>query len=67
MREIQREGRTLFYVSHSPGSVRKMCKRALVLDKGALGFDGPVDEGIHYLKYDSDDTNSEDDELGADI
>ena len=67
MREIKEEGRTLFYVSHSPGSVRKMCDRALVLEKGRLGFDGPVDEGIRYLKYDGDDTNSEDDEFGADI
>jgi ABC-2 type transport system ATP-binding protein len=67
MQEVKDEGRTLFYVSHSPGSVRKMCDRALVLDKGVLGFDGPVDEGIHYLKYDTDDTSSEDDEIGADI
>ncbi len=67
MREIKEEGRTLFYVSHSPGSVRKMCDRAIVLEKGSLGFDGPVDEGIRYLKYDSDDPNSEDDELGTDI
>ena len=67
MQEIKDEGRTIFYVSHSPGSVRKMCDRAIVLEKGALGFDGAVDEGIRYLKYDGDDTNPEDDELGADI
>ena len=72
MQKIKAEGRTIFYVSHSPGSVRKMCERALVLEKGVLGFDGPVDEGIRFLKYDSDETNSEDDdpdddELGADI
>jgi ABC-2 type transport system ATP-binding protein len=71
MQEIKAEGRTLFYVSHSPGSVRKMCQRALVLEKGVLAFDGPVNEGIHYLKYDTDtDTDDEtvaDDEIGADI
>jgi ABC-2 type transport system ATP-binding protein len=67
MQEIKDEGRTIFYVSHSPGSVRKMFDRAIVLEKGALGFDGAVDEGIRYLKYDGDDTNPEDDELGADI
>jgi ABC-2 type transport system ATP-binding protein len=50
----------------------------LVLEKGVLGFDGPVDEGIRYLKYDddTDDVNSEepdadeseiDEELGADV
>ena len=72
MDEIKKEGRTLFYVSHAPASVRKMCDRVLVLEQGVLGFDGPVDEGIRYLKYDDeDDVNSEenqdDDELGADI
>ena len=70
MQEIKAEGRTMFYVSHSPGSVRKMCDRALVLDKGVLAFDGPVDEGIHFLKYDDadiDDETAQDDELGADI
>jgi ABC-2 type transport system ATP-binding protein len=72
MDEIKKEGRTLFYVSHAPASVRKMCDRVLVLEKGVLGFDGPTDEGIHYLHYDDveDDVNSEeqdDDELGADV
>lgn len=69
MKEIKSEGRTMFYVSHSPGSVRKMCDRALVLEKGVLAFDGPVEEGIHFLKYDvdADDTTIEDDEIGADI
>jgi ABC-2 type transport system ATP-binding protein len=77
MQEIREEGRTLVYVSHAAGSVRKMCDRVLVLEKGVLGFDGPVDEGIRYLKYDDpdDDVNSEDsedsedvdEELGADI
>jgi ABC-2 type transport system ATP-binding protein len=72
MQEIKDDGRTLFYVSHAPASVRKMCDRVLVLEKGVLGFDGPTDEGIHYLHYDDveDDVNSEeqeDDELGADV
>jgi ABC-2 type transport system ATP-binding protein len=68
MEEIKKEGRTLFYVSHAPGSVRKMCDRALVLVDGRLGFDGPVAEGIHFLKYDdSDGPDQDDDHLGADI
>ena len=72
MQEIKDDGRTLFYVSHAPASVRKMCDRVLVLEKGVLGVDGPTDEGIRYLHYDDveDDVNSEeqeDDELGADV
>lgn len=72
MQEIRDEGRTLFYVSHAAGSVRKMCDRVLVLEKGKLAFDGPTDAGIKYLHYEDteDDVNSEeesDDELGADV
>jgi ABC-2 type transport system ATP-binding protein len=72
MDEIKKEGRTLLYVSHAPASVRKMCDRVLVLEKGKLAFDGPTHEGIKFLKYDDDDDmnsdeNQDDDELGADI
>ena len=76
MQEIRNTGRTLFYVSHSAPSVRRMCDRVLVLEKGVLGYDGPVKEGIRYLKYDNDpddvsseteDDFDEDAELGSDI
>ena len=71
MEEIRATGRTLFYVSHAPGSVRKMCERVLVLEKGRLAFDGPTDEGIKFLHYDDsdedDDNTEEPDDLGADI
>jgi ABC-2 type transport system ATP-binding protein len=78
MQEIRKEGRTLLYVSHAAGSVRKMCDRVLVLEKGVLGFDGDVNEGIRYLHYDDDDdvsmpegedddSEDMDEELGADV
>jgi ABC-2 type transport system ATP-binding protein len=73
MQEIKDEGRTLFYVSHAPGSVRKMCDRVIVLDKGRLAFDGATNDGIKFLRYDDveDDVNSDeehdDDDLGADV
>jgi ABC-2 type transport system ATP-binding protein len=76
MQEIRDEGRTMLYVSHAAASVRQMCDRVLVLEKGALGFDGPVDEGIRYLHYDDADTDEkptgeiediEDEVLGADV
>jgi ABC-2 type transport system ATP-binding protein len=76
MQEIRAEGRTLFYVSHAAGSVRRMCDRVLVMEKGALGFDGPVDEGIKYLRYDNEDEDDieqeqegddEDSDYGAEI
>ena len=70
MEEIRKEGRTLFYVSHAPGSVRRMCERVIVLENGRVGFDGDVDQGITYLKYDEDtgpDEPVHDDDFGADI
>jgi ABC-2 type transport system ATP-binding protein len=73
MEEIKKEGRTLFYVSHSAPSVRRMCDRVLVLEKGVLGFDGPVLEGIKFLKYDNDpddvasESENDDDELDAEL
>jgi ABC-2 type transport system ATP-binding protein len=72
MQEIRDGGRTLVYVSHAAGSVRRMCDRVIVLEQGKVGFDGDVIAGIKYVKYDSGDETqeeleSEDDDLGADI
>jgi ABC-2 type transport system ATP-binding protein len=75
MEEIRQSGTTLFYVSHATGSVRKMCDRVLVLEKGRLMFDGDVDEGIRFLHYDEDNEDElaveaeeeMDEEMGADI
>ncbi|GGD27703.1 ABC transporter ATP-binding protein [Nocardioides daphniae] len=71
MDEIRDSGTTIFYVSHAPGAVRSLCSRVLVLEKGKLVFDGGVDEGIHFLHYDDDDSkvggDKTDDGLGADV
>jgi ABC-2 type transport system ATP-binding protein len=69
MQEVRDSGRTLFYVSHAAGSVRKMCDRVIVLEKGRVGFDGGVNAGIRYLKYDDDKDNEDqvDEEIGNDI
>src|SRR4051812_31210032 len=69
MEEIKAEGRTMFYVSHSAPSVRRMCDRVIVLEKGRVGFDGDTDQGIRYLKYDNDDDDvaSEEAESGEDF
>lgn len=60
MKEIRDSGTTIFFVSHAPGAVRQLCDRVLVLEKGRLGFDGGVDEGIKYLHYDEDDDGDDD-------
>ena len=66
LKEIRDSGVTIFYVTHAAGSVRKMCSRVLVLEKGVLGFDGDVEAGIKYVKYD-DDSEGTDEELGSDV
>lgn len=71
MDEIRKSGVTMFYVSHAPGAVRRLCDRVLVLEKGRLVFDGGVNAGIRFLKYDDDDATGldgdDDDGLGVDI
>ncbi|MDH2445299.1 ABC transporter ATP-binding protein [Amnibacterium sp. CER49] len=46
------EGRTLFFVSHNDGDLKRFCSRGLYLDKGALQFDGGIDEA--FQRYTAD-------------
>lgn len=49
----KQEGRTVLYVSHNMNTIRQLCDRCIVLDKGKVIFDGDVEEAIEiYLgKY----------------
>lgn len=51
MREAaKREGRTVLYVSHNMNTIRQLCDRCVVLDKGQIIFEGGVEESIEvYL------------------
>ena len=47
MREVaQVEGRTVLYVSHNMSTIRQLCDRCVVLDKGKIIFDGDVEDAI---------------------
>ncbi len=46
------EGRTLFFVSHNDGDLKRFCKRGLYLDKGRLQYDGPIETA--YQRYTHD-------------
>lgn len=47
MKEIaETEGRTILYVSHNMDTIRKLCKRCIVLQAGKIVLDGSVDEAI---------------------
>ena len=46
----QHDGKTVLYVSHNMATIRDLCDRCIVLDKGKIVFDGSVNEGIaRYL------------------
>ena len=40
------EGRTVLYVSHNMNTIRQLCDRCIVLDKGKVVFDGDVESAI---------------------
>ena len=47
MREISsEEGRTVIYVSHNMETIRNLCDRCVVLERGKKVFDGDVEEAI---------------------
>ena len=48
IREFQRGGRTILFVSHDPGAVKTLCARALLLDAGRLIQDGSPDVVLDY-------------------
>lgn len=40
------DGRTVLYVSHNMNTIRSLCDRCIVLDKGKVVFNGDVDNSI---------------------
>ena len=47
MREAaNKEGRTVLYVSHNMNTIRQLCDRCIVLDRGKIIFDGDVEDAI---------------------
>ncbi len=46
----KKEGRTVLYVSHNMNTIRQLCDRCVVLDKGKVIFEGDVEDAIEvYL------------------
>ena len=40
------DGRTILYVSHNMNTIRQLCDRCIVLDKGRIIFDGETEKAI---------------------
>ncbi len=49
------EGRTVLYVSHNMNTIRQLCDRCIVLDKGKIIFEGDVEEAIALYLNTADD------------
>ena len=48
IKEFQRSGTTILFVSHDPTAVKTLCGRALLLEGGRLIQDGPPDRVLDY-------------------
>lgn len=46
IKTLHEEGRTIILITHDEGSVRKHCKRCIVIDHHKKIYDGPVAEGV---------------------
>jgi lipopolysaccharide transport system ATP-binding protein len=54
MREVAaKEGKTVFYVSHNMSTVKTLCNRCIVMDKGKVIYDGEVNEAIRIYSSQS--------------
>lgn len=72
MKEVANSGRTIIYVSHNMNTIRALCNRCVVLNKGQVEYIGDVEEGInHYIKIldveDESFINYEDEKLAEHI
>ena len=53
-------GKTVLYVSHNMATIRNLCTRCIVLDKGKIVFDGDVEAAIDvYMDSHSSDMKTE--------
>jgi len=53
----KKEGRTVLYVSHNMNTIRQLCDRCVVLEKGKVVFEGDVESAINvYMKNNKNDS-----------
>lgn len=55
MREVAGSGRTVIFISHQLGTVKSLCSRGIVLDRGRVRMDASVHDAVeYYLKSTSE-------------
>lgn len=47
---ISRDHVTVLFVTHSSGAAQEFCTRGIVLEKGEVRFDGPIDEATAFYE-----------------
>ncbi len=51
MGDVAKEGRTVLFVSHNMQAIKNLCTKGVLLDKGLVGYSGPVAETVEkYLQ-----------------
>lgn len=50
LKEMSAAGITMMVVSHSKGQVKELCTRGIVIRKGVVVFDGPIDDALRVLE-----------------
>ena len=54
MGDVAREGRTVLFVSHNMSAVLELCRRAVLIEKGRMVFDGRAAQCVEaYYKHNS--------------
>lgn len=55
MGDVARQGRTVLFVSHNMSAILELCRRALLVEKGSLAFDGRAAEAVEeYFKHNAE-------------
>lgn len=47
------KGKTVLYVSHNMSTIKKLCERCIVLDKGKIIFEGNSEEAVNLYAHNS--------------
>ncbi len=58
MQELARSGKTILYVSHNMNTIRRLCKRCVVLNRGRVMHDGDVNTGIEMYMAETTSQNT---------
>ena len=58
MGEVAKEGRTVLFVSHNMGAVRRLCSLGVVLGRGKIEYKGKTAEAVEYYLSTTGECNS---------